>query len=430
MLRSKIKSIYKKVLCDRISEEITLFLKNISYVTISTIIASVFSFAFNILAGRILGPNEYGKFTLINSIAMFLYIPMLFGINTAMVKYNAEKIDIHRQKDIISTSYILTLGFTFISISIYLLLSPTISRIFSTTQDYFYSAVIFAVLFVFYTLMMDTLRGLHKIKAYSISRSIYGSILLCTFTVLSVIGQLSFKSMLISIYLAYIITGAIILTIVKRYIGKNYNKQWARTLIKYSRLDIFSGVSFILYTNTDKLLINKYMMVGDVGLYNAYIYSSISILAILSGIIVTVWFPMASKFKNIRNIIDRITNAIPYMFLIGVPIVIIIQYIILKSYGDKYMINFPMSLMFAITSVLFIVHDFYNWTLNSIGIQGVKITMLGSITIAISNIILNIYSIPKFGLYGAIGATAVSYIIGLSLIIIGSKLKIQPGYKY
>ncbi|WP_286681164.1 lipopolysaccharide biosynthesis protein, partial [Methanoculleus sp. DTU007] len=86
-------TIYRAIFHEEISTEVEKFIKNLSYVGIGTIVASVFSFSFNILAGRWLGPSEYGTFTLIQSVAMFLYIPMLLGFHTAMVKYNAEKVD-------------------------------------------------------------------------------------------------------------------------------------------------------------------------------------------------------------------------------------------------------------------------------------------------------------------------------------------------
>ena len=77
--------VYRKIFHEEISSEVEKFIKNLSYVGIGTIIASIFSFSYNILAGRWLGPSEYGTFTLIQSVAMFLYIPMLLGFHTAMV---------------------------------------------------------------------------------------------------------------------------------------------------------------------------------------------------------------------------------------------------------------------------------------------------------------------------------------------------------
>ena len=99
--------VYSKVLHERMSDEATHFLKNLSYVGFGTLIGMVFLFTFNVLVGRLLGPLEYGKFSLVQSISMFLYIPMLMGYHNAMVKYNAEVENYDRQRNVISTTYIL-----------------------------------------------------------------------------------------------------------------------------------------------------------------------------------------------------------------------------------------------------------------------------------------------------------------------------------
>src|SRR5690606_33142482 len=119
---------------EEVSPEVEKFIKNVSYVGIGTIIASIFSFSFNILAGRVLGPAEYGAFTLVQSIGMFLYIPMLLGFHTALVKYNSEKIDYFRQRNIISTTYIIVFLFTSVSILFYMVLYKEIITIFSISS--------------------------------------------------------------------------------------------------------------------------------------------------------------------------------------------------------------------------------------------------------------------------------------------------------
>src|SRR5437660_481355 len=108
-LKNASQHFYRHIFREEMSEAVKLFFKNISYITLGTIISALLSFIFNILAGRILGPVEYGKFALVSSIALFLYIPMLPGLNTALVKYVSEKNDFHKQSKIISTAYMVLL---------------------------------------------------------------------------------------------------------------------------------------------------------------------------------------------------------------------------------------------------------------------------------------------------------------------------------
>jgi O-antigen/teichoic acid export membrane protein len=111
------------------------FISNIGYVGLGIIISTFFSFLFNILSGRIFGPGEYGKFALIQSTAMFLQIPMIFGIPTAMVKYTSEKDDIDRQKTVISTSYILVIICVLFFTIIYNVYSKQLCENFSVPEE-------------------------------------------------------------------------------------------------------------------------------------------------------------------------------------------------------------------------------------------------------------------------------------------------------
>jgi O-antigen/teichoic acid export membrane protein len=338
-----------------------------------------------------------------------------------MVKYNSEEINNERQQKIISTAYILILVFTIFSTLIYVLFSVKLSQLLSISLNYFYIAIIFSILFVFYTLTGNTLLGMHNLKAFSALRPLYGTILLFSLMILILNNYLTFKSMLVSTFIAYILTGLVIIYLVRQHLKIVFDRYWAKTLIKYGALDIFSAVSFILYTNIDKILINKYMMVEDVGLYNAYILSSINVLTMFSSIIITVLFPTASKSNDKVSILNKIDRSIPYILLIGIPFTLIVQYMLLSLYGDSYARDSTLMILFAFTSVLLLIYQLYIWTFNSIGVEGVKITMYSSATIAIVNIILNVHLIPQFGLHGAIGATILSYMCGFSIIYINNK---------
>jgi len=408
---------YERIFHEKMSDEVKRFFKNLSYVGFGTIIATVFSFTFNILAGRILGPSRYGEFTLVQSVAMFLYIPMLLGFNTAMVKYNAEKEDYNRQRSIISTTYILVFICTIVSIFVYYLFSPQISNLFSVSREKFYLSVVFAVLFVFYTLTINTFRGLHQMKKYAIFQPIYSAILLSAFSVFIFLNFISFKSMVFSMYLAYGITGGIILAFIRKYLRFEFDKHWAGRLAGYGSYAIIGGVSYVFYTNVDKILINTYMTVADVGIYRAYYFASVGIAGLFFGIFKTVFFPAASKCDDKKTIFKKIGRFTPYLIGFGLPLIVISEFVILKLYGGGYPINFSLMLLFSIVSILIVYYGIYDWAFCSEGMTGVKLVNISTIIIAIINIPLNIFLIPRIGLLGAIASTAIAFFIGICFLL-------------
>jgi len=421
-LFAAINIIYRKIFHEEVSSEVEKFIKNISYVGIGTIVASIFSLSYNILAGRWLGPSEYGTFTLIQSVAMFLYIPMLLGFHTAMVKYNAERIDLLRQRSIISTAYILVLLFTVISLLVYFIFSKEIMAIFAISSEVFYFAVLFAVLFVFYTLTTGTLRSLHMIRAYSRLMPVYSTFLFLTFlTSVFVFGELSFKSPLFSMLLAYGMTGGIILAILRKYLRPEFSREWAHKLHRYSIYSLMGGISSVLYSNIDKIFINKYASVSDVGIYWAYNYSFTTTILLCTTIFVTVFFPVASMCSNKVMLFKRIKRITFLVIICGWPIAVSTGYVILKFYGGSYPFDLSLTLLFATAGICISIDQLYGQLLNSEGINGIRTTSFAAIVLALVNVLFNIMLIPQFGLKGAVIATIIGYLFSIGIMLLNRK---------
>lgn len=408
---------YKKIFDERPSEELETFIKNLTYVFTGTVIATVLSLMYNTISGRILGPTEYGNFVVIQSIATFMQIPMLFGLSTALIKYNAEKIEILRQNEIISTTYFLVFIFSSISISIFMLISSDLAYILSVEREIIYFAIVFSLLFVFYTLTSNTLTSLHQIKLYSNIQPIYSAFLLGSFLSFIIIANIvSFKSAVYSVYIANFIIGVLILTKIYKFLRLDISVSWLKTLLKYGIFTVFGDMSFVIYTNIDKILINKYMLANDVGLYNAYNYSSINLVNLLAGIFITVYFPTISKYEDKKPIFNKIRTIVPCLLIIGIPLVLVIEYVILNIYGEEYTVETSLILLFAVTSIMSIIYRLYVWTFNSMGVKGTKITLVSNGAIAVISIVLDMSLIPLYGLGGAITATLIGYFIGICII--------------
>jgi len=410
---------YERLFHEDVTVEVEMFIKNLSYMGIGTIIASVFSFAYNILAGRWLGPSEYGYFTLVQSVAMFLYIPMMLGFHTALVKYNTEKIDFLRQRCIISTTFILVFLFTIVSLLIYFVFSKQIMNIFSISQDIFYFALVFAVLYVFYTLMIETMRSLHRITEVSLFNPIFSLILFFSFLALIfVFNDLTFKSPLFSMLLAYGITGGILLAFLRKYIRPEFSLSWAKKLQKYSIYSLIGGISFVLYMNFGKIVINMYLPVSNVGIYWAYNYSFTAVIFLFTSIFVTVFFPVASMCLDKGMLFRRINKIVILLIIIGWPLSLVSGYIILKMYGTEYPFDLPLTLLFATGGICIAVDQLYGQLVCSVGVNGIKIESYAAVVLAGVNVILNFLLIPVIGLAGAVVATIISYLFSISIMLI------------
>jgi O-antigen/teichoic acid export membrane protein len=155
------------------------------------------------------------------------------------------------------------------------------------------------------------------------------------------------------------------------------------------------------------------MDVESVGIYGVYYYASFAVISVLSGIFITVFFPAASKIKDKNIVYNKVSKLAPYLLIFGIPGSLISEYIILQLFGKEYPIDFTLMVLFAVTAVLVTWYSILAWFFNSDGVNGVRLTVSGTLIITIVNLVLNIIFIPRIGLIGAVGATAVAFIFGL-----------------
>ena len=209
------------------------------------------------------------------------------------------------------------------------------------------------------------------------------------------------------------------------YLGKLENKsvkldiELIVKIIDESKYLWFSFVSFLIYTQTDRLMINHYLGVEEVGVYTIGMQLS-SILAILIGPIQNSLFP---KFLELyRNDYQKyynfykLTNTIITQFYL---IITLISIIVVK-YTFRYVYSSQYDGAILIYSILaFSVFIKANGSLQTSHMTIKNITQKSfykTLVSLILNIILNILLIPKYGINGAAIATLITQFIALFLI--------------
>lgn len=209
------------------------------------------------------------------------------------------------------------------------------------------------------------------------------------------------------------------------YLGKLENKsvkldiKLIVKIIDESKYLWFSFVSFLIYTQTDRLMINHYLGVEEVGVYTIGMQLS-SILAILIGPIQNSLFPKflelyRDDYQKYYNFY-KLTNTIIIQFYL---IITLISIIVVK-YTFKYVYSSQYDGAILIYSILaFSVFIKANGSLQTSHMTIKNITKKSfykTLVSLILNIILNILLIPKYGINGAAIATLITQFIALFLI--------------
>lgn len=383
-------------------------------VAAGTLASTALTLVFNLYAGNILSPEEYGKFNVVQSMSLFIYIPMLLGLNTSLVKYLSEKSDSDRMA-IISTTYVLVFTFTVISVAIYIISFNVVVRYLSLSRELFLLSVLFAACFVFYTITTYTLMGLLKLKLLSVYQLLYSLLILAILLLILFTFHINdYTLMVYPIILAYGITGSLIfLKYILPFTCFIFHKGYAIILLRYGFYALVGQTTYSIYTNIDKILIYKFLSGADLGLYAAYAFSSISIGLILINIINIVLFPNVSRSSNKKMIYDRVNSLLPLLMVISFLFIFSVESLLLKFFWARYAFDLTLIILFAMASILIVANGIYTWLLNATGIMGIKITSLNSILIAIASFSLNIALIPLIGIHGAVLSLIICYLLSI-----------------
>ena len=410
---------YRLIFGEEPTSSVNNFAKNLSFVAVGFGVSAILSLITQIIAGRILGPLEYGKYALIQAAAAFLSLPMLVGVTTALTKYSAEKDNFDERKKIISTSYILFVFFSIVSLIILSIFSKIISGIFGMSLELFIYAIVFSFLFSSYTISISIAQGLKEMKILSLLQIIYGISGIVAFFIFIFFKMFSFKAILFASSINYLVVFVLSIVIFRKYFSFNFDKILAQKILGYGFYAFAGYIAYIIYSNFDKIVINRFLGAGQVGIYGSYYLAFITSAAFIFNVFNFIFFPMVSGTKDKEAVIKKINKIIVRLSLFALFFVLFMGIVVIKLYGSKYQFNFWLCLSFTIASIFSILNLIYTWCMNAVGKKGAKITSIAAITAAIINIAVNIIFVPVLGFFGAVTAIILSSFV--SIVIIMSK---------
>lgn len=204
-----------------------------------------------------------------------------------------------------------------------------------------------------------------------------------------------------------------------------------KSMSRFGIVTILSGLSFFLINQVDILMVGSYIGLTDVAIYSIALYMSSVILVPAQSISRTTAVLMADAFKNdnheMIHTLYKKTALNQMLFGSLIFMLIAINYDSLMSflretYADSFMVFFLLGLAkiidtaFGINGAVLISSKYY------------KMDTFFSIILLIFSIILKLIMIPKFGIIGAAGSTAIALILFnlAKYSFLKVKLKISP----
>lgn len=406
----------------------TIF-KNISWLLISQIIASVCGFIWTVLTARYLGVNNYGIMGFAISLNGILAIFMDLGISVYIVREIATDYDSAPYYIGNTIPLKLILSFLVIALTLPCLIIFNYDELTITVTLLF---TIETIIKSFLGLFNGSFQAFEKLKYQGIGNTILNTLLLI-FILLAIFTDIG----IIGIAISYIIANLIALIyeyyVLNKKITKpkfEFDRVFCKNIILASLPFALGGILFIIYYSIDIVMLERIAGSYPTGIYNAT-YKLISVLTLFNSVYTSVIFPVMSKFykNNEKLLIIIFEKTVKYLLIIMIPIAIGTMIystdIIYLIYGQEYDAASSVLSILIWTVCLLFVNGAFNTLLQS---SHKEITTTKTYGIAATfNIVLNLIMIPRFSVNGAAITTVLSDMLILIIFsYVAYKMGIRP----
>lgn len=410
----------------------TIF-KNMSWLFLSQIIASVCGFIWTITIARYLGVNDYGVLGFAISFTGILTVLNDLGVGTHIIRHIATDYDSTKEylgNAIPLKSLFSTLNF---GISLIILILMKCDPI---TIEITLLFTIESIIKSFFSLFSSTFQAFEEGKYQAIGSTIINLLLLLfifivIFTDTGIFG-ITFAYILSNfialVYIVYALQKHI--TKISIHINRGFCKKITISAIPFA----ITGLLHTLYYSVDMIMLTP--MAGDyaTGIYNAT-YRLISVLTLFYGVYTSVIFPVMSRMhKNDKKMLNvSFEKSVKYLMIIIIPIAVATQFystdIVLLFFGEDYTAcSTPLNIL--IWTICLIFFNAAVATALNASFKELVVAKLNFIAV-IFNILLNLYMIPKYTYNGAAITTVLTDLLLLFLYIYSMKqINLIPNKKF
>lgn len=360
--------------------------------------------------------EEYGMLAMFELITQFFVGVISFSLPASMLRVASDTEDKKTQNRIYFTAGVLLTGFCGAFLILFLPLNGIFSSaIFDSDQyaSYFTIAFISIVLEIFGVLPMQLFRLREKSVHYLLFFLLKLGSLVGFVWYFVVLKEMGVYGALLGVLASNASLLIATLPMQLRNLELKFDKKAAREMYAFGAPLIFTTLSGTILTIADRIIIEIYGQLSDLGIYTlAYKVGSLSNLLII-GTFALGFLPIAFKKFGDANF-DRFYSKM-FTYYMGLSIILTMVVSLFSKEGIKIISSDNPDYWIAIMLVPFIAYVFllkaiqtylsYVFFLIKRTRYHAYITIFG----VIINVALNFLLIPKFGMYGAILATGISY---------------------
>lgn len=402
--------------------------RKISWLFVLTLIGGFLSYVIRIIIAKKLSVADYGLFYAVFSFVFFFAPFRDLGLSESAIffinKYSVKK-DNSRIKSVIVYSALSQFITSIFFALILFLLRSFLVKYYFKNQDSSLILVLFLLSFIFLSLaplIGNIFRAREKFGYFKFMDILKSSFFLIF--VLFFFKYSSFVTSLIPVFafvVSSILTFVVSLFLLFYYFKDIFYSSMYKSTVLFKQLFsfglpiLFSSAAGLILTYSDTILLTVFRSLDEVGLYNAA-YPGVFIIIILVSPISQFLLPRLSTFFHNKNkiMIIKMMNFVYNHFLIFLlPLALIFfsfaNLILGVLFGSSYLPAVSIFKIFAIGSIFIFLWNINSAFFTAIGKAKERLYLV--LIVSGLNLLLGLFLVPLFGLYGASITTVFSFFL-------------------
>lgn len=380
--------------------------------------SKVIMFFFLPLYTNVLSTAEYGVSELVLTLSSLIVPFISFSMGDAVLRFSLAKKEPH--SDIIKNAFsVIALG------SIIFIISSPLLGLYPPIHDYVIYLVALSILTAIRTSCQLYTKGTNKNALFAIDSIINTFVLAISNIVFLLVLKMGIRGYLLADIFAVFIS--IVFLIFANHLPSiimktKINIELLKQMLRYSLPMILNSVSWWIIHSMDKIMLQRYLTSGDVGIYT--VASKIpSLINTITYFFSQAWIISAiTEYDNDRDkkFYAKSFKGFNFALCFIVSAVLLILKPFMSHYvGADFVSSWQYVPLLLIAAVFRNYSDFFGAFFSSAK-KNINV-MLTTVAGAVCNLVLNAVLIPLIGIQGAVIGTAASYIVIALYRMIGSR---------
>ena len=364
-------------------------------------------------AGRLLGPEEYGRANLVIAAAAYLQIIPMLGFPLATSKLISDERDEERRARLVTTALASFCAWAVLSLPLLAAAHRFLQRAMGLPAELFALCVLLAAATALSQVLASPLLGLRRFAHRGLVETVYGfsaPVLLGLFIFL--LGR-THRTMILAFAGSLLASSAYALWTLRHYLRPAFEPAFVKAVGRYAATATLTLLSTACVLAPARLFLNRHAGAGEVGLFSAYFTATIQVALAFHYMLQAVLVPMASGADGQRELwaIFRrwaaAGTAAAWLFFGAAALAG------LALFGRRYRLDLGWAAAFAGAAAFVLLHGAASALYAARDFSGLRVSVAGALTAGLGNVALTARLVPEYGVPGAALALILSFAGGL-----------------